>query len=99
MYVYIQIWHYTHDIYLHMFLYTTGRATIWNGDYHININLQMQYWASDTAGLGGTLPPLIEYLKRMRKSGELTAASLYDCKKGIFRYIYEYICIFRYKYI
>ena len=45
-------------------------------------HIQMQYWASDVAGLEETLPPLFDFISRLAKSGERAAANLYGCKKG-----------------
>ena len=35
----------------------------WLGDYHCNINLQMNYWPSEPTGIGETHMPLFRYMK------------------------------------
>ena len=51
----------------------------WSADYHININLQMNYWLAETADLPETLAPLFSYIKMLADSGKRTARVLYDC--------------------
>jgi hypothetical protein len=63
-------------------LWTDGRQTLWLGDYHMNINMQMHYWASDVAGLADTLPPLFEFIQRIAQTGHTTAKSMYGVQKG-----------------
>ena len=59
-------------------LWADGKQSTWNGDYHLNINLQMMYWAADAVGLGAeTMPPLVTFLRRLREQGEKTAMQLY----------------------
>ncbi|MBE3044231.1 glycoside hydrolase N-terminal domain-containing protein [Candidatus Bathyarchaeota archaeon] len=51
----------------------------WNGDYHININLQMNYWAADQTGLWATEPALWNYMRQtLVPRGEETARLLYN---------------------
>ena len=54
---------------------------MWAGDYHININMQMQYWAADTSAIFETLPPLFDFVARMASAGHNTATSMYGCGK------------------
>ena len=45
----------------------------WSADYHVNINLQMNYWPADVTNLSETMPPLVEYIDKMRERGRETA--------------------------
>ncbi|MCP5535224.1 MAG: glycoside hydrolase family 95 protein [Akkermansiaceae bacterium] len=45
----------------------------WNSDYHLNINLQMNYWPSGPCNLLECQEPLIAYTDSMRKPGAITA--------------------------
>ena len=45
----------------------------WRSDYHLNINLQMCYWAAESANLAETVPPLLEYVDSLRRPGRITA--------------------------
>ena len=38
-----------------------GNTPDWMGDYHTDINLQMNYWLADRAGLGETFPAFADY--------------------------------------
>ena len=61
-------------------IWADGPDSAWSGDYHLNINLQMVYWAAHPMGLGHVvLPPLIKWIVDMAKSGENTARSMYGC--------------------
>ena len=45
----------------------------WNADYHLNINLQMNYWLANLTGLHELNLPLFDYLDRLVESGKVTA--------------------------
>ena len=46
----------------------------WQSDYHLNVNLQMNYWLAHTTNLSETTLPLLRYLQAMRKPGRIVAA-------------------------
>ncbi len=52
--------------------------TPWNGDYHLNINAQMNHWGVETGNLTEYHRPFIELIKRIAKSGESTAKAYYN---------------------
>ncbi|MCD7935609.1 MAG: glycoside hydrolase family 95 protein [Tannerellaceae bacterium] len=54
--------------------------TPWNGDYHLNINLQMNHWPVETTNLSELHHPLIEWTKQQVKSGEHTARVFYNAQ-------------------
>lgn len=54
--------------------------TPWNGDYHLNINLQMNHWPAEVANLSELHLPLIEWTKRQVASGERTAQAFYNAR-------------------
>jgi len=49
----------------------------WEADYHLNINLQMNYWPADPCNLPETLDPLVDWLARLAERGEVSAKRLY----------------------
>lgn len=49
----------------------------WCCDYHINVNLQMNYWGAYNTDLAETVPPLVEFLDSLRPSGRKSAAAYY----------------------
>jgi len=54
----------------------TGRydyMTPWNGDYHSNINLQMNYWPADVTALPECFEPLDDLIHGMAAAGAETA--------------------------
>lgn len=52
--------------------------TPWNGDYHIDINLQMNYWLAQPNGLGELTAPLHELIGGLVKPGQKTAKTYYN---------------------
>ncbi len=51
--------------------------TPWNGDYHTNINIQMNYWPMEQAGLQELIQPLTALIERLVPSGEESARAFY----------------------
>ncbi|MFJ5262436.1 glycosyl hydrolase family 95 catalytic domain-containing protein [Streptomyces sp. NPDC088387] len=49
----------------------------WDADYHVNINLQMNYWPAETTNLSETTGPLFDYIESMVPPGEVTAREIY----------------------
>lgn len=50
----------------------------WESDYHLNINLQMNYWPAGAANLPETVGPLVDWLELLAKRGEQSAQRLYS---------------------
>ncbi|MCP5537866.1 MAG: glycoside hydrolase family 95 protein [Akkermansiaceae bacterium] len=59
----------------------------WDSDYHTDINLEMNYWASSAANLSECVPPLLDFLHFQRKPGG-EAAKKYFGARGFFMNIY-----------
>jgi alpha-L-fucosidase 2 len=51
----------------------------WNSDYHININLQMNYWPAEVGNLTECHEPFFEFVEHLRPSARKTAAEVYGC--------------------
>jgi len=45
----------------------------WNADYHVNINLQMNYWPAEVANLAETAGPLFDFVEQLVPPGKLAA--------------------------
>ncbi|EJD54534.1 glycoside hydrolase family 95 protein [Auricularia subglabra TFB-10046 SS5] len=45
-------------------VWTTGLEAPWGGDYHANINLQMNYWGAEETNLGAVTGPLWNYMRK-----------------------------------
>jgi len=52
----------------------------WNADYHININLQMNYWPAEIANLAEFHEPLFDFTERLAERGRETAQRLYGAR-------------------
>ena len=50
----------------------------WNGDYHLNINVQMNYWPAEPLQLGDLAEPLHRFTAGLVEPGEKTANAYYD---------------------
>ncbi|HKJ66727.1 MAG TPA: glycoside hydrolase family 95 protein, partial [bacterium] len=51
----------------------------WNCDYHININLQMNYWPALVGNLAECHSPYFNLIDNIRTRGRKTARDVYDC--------------------
>ena len=49
----------------------------WSADYHVNINLQMNYWPSETTNLAETATPYLDYIASMIPAGERSAREMF----------------------
>jgi alpha-L-fucosidase 2 len=52
----------------------------WNADYHININIQMNYWPALVTNLAETQEPFFEFVDDLRERGSQTAREVYGCR-------------------
>lgn len=58
-------------------LWANGVSTPWNGDYHTNINVQMNHWPVEPGNLSELHGPLIDLVKRAVPNGAHTAKVFY----------------------
>ena len=61
-------------------LWANTVQTPWNGDYHLNINLQMNYWPAEVCNLSELHKPLIDFTQSLVQSGMATAKNFYNAK-------------------
>jgi alpha-L-fucosidase 2 len=54
-------------------------AAPWNSDYHVNINLQMNYWPAEVTNLSECHEPLFDFTEHLLANGQRTAKEVYDC--------------------
>ncbi|HEX7072038.1 MAG TPA: glycoside hydrolase family 95 protein, partial [Rhodothermales bacterium] len=52
----------------------------WESDYHVNINLQMNYWPAEVTNLPETAEPLIHFIDRLREPGAEMAHDTYGAR-------------------
>jgi len=55
----------------------------WNADYHLNINLQMNYWPAEVTNLNDCHQPLFDYIDRLIERGRITAKEQYNCRGSV----------------
>jgi len=51
----------------------------WNCDYHININIQMNYWPAELCNLSECHEPFFDLIESLRPRGRKTARDVYGC--------------------
>lgn len=51
----------------------------WTCDYHLDINIQQNYWAANRANLAECNEPLFSYISMLADSGAVTARKMYGC--------------------
>ena len=61
-------------------LWANQVQTPWNGDYHLNINVQMNYWPAEVCNLPELHRPLIDLTRSLVPSGEKTADTFYGAE-------------------
>ncbi|MCW3116625.1 MAG: alpha-L-fucosidase [Chitinophagaceae bacterium] len=70
-------------------LWAEEYQTPWNGDYHIDINLQMNYWLADPTNLSDCQKPLYQLLQQMANYGKRTAKAYYNADGWVAHVIYN----------
>ncbi|MHC4694574.1 MAG: glycoside hydrolase family 95 protein, partial [Planctomycetota bacterium] len=55
-------------------------AAPWNADYHININIQMNYWPAEVCNLSECHEPFFRLTEALVPSGQKTARDVYNCR-------------------
>ena len=61
-------------------IWADGLTTPWNADYHININIQMNYWPAEVTNLAECHLPFIALVDSLRRSGRETAKNMYNSR-------------------
>jgi alpha-L-fucosidase 2 len=58
-------------------LWAEGIHPGWKGDWHLNVNVQMNYWPAEPTGLGDLTDPLFAMMEGLQVPGGRTARSYY----------------------
>ncbi|NLU95288.1 glycosyl hydrolase family 95 catalytic domain-containing protein [Chitinophaga sp. Ak27] len=61
-------------------LWAEEYQTPWNGDYHLDINVEMNYWPAEVTNLSDCHQPLFTLTKQMADYGRRTARRYYNAK-------------------
>ncbi|MDE5756022.1 MAG: glycoside hydrolase family 95 protein, partial [Clostridia bacterium] len=56
-------------------IWNCNDSPAWASDYHLNINLQMNYWMAPLTGLTDCGMPLVRFLQALRAPGRVTAST------------------------
>ncbi len=58
----------------------------WGSDYHININIQMDYWPAELCNLPECHEPFFYLVESLRPRGRKTAKDVYNCRGFVAQY-------------
>jgi len=61
-------------------LWADQLANPWNADYHININIQMNYWPAEVTNLSELHSPFFDFIENLVPRGRKTARDVYGCR-------------------
>jgi len=61
-------------------LWADGLKPPWNADYHVNINIQMNYWPAEVTNLAECHEPFFFLIDSLRKRGSIVARKTYGCR-------------------
>lgn len=68
-------------------LWNDSMSPPWDADYHLNINLQMNYWPAEVANLAELHQPLFDFLESLREPGRKTARVHYGARGFVAHHI------------
>lgn len=63
-------------------VWNASNTPAWCGDYHFDINLQMNYWPADITGLAECSEPLVDYIESLMEPGGGTARLYFGSERG-----------------
>lgn len=58
-------------------IWADGMKPPWSADYHININIQMNYWPAEITNLGELQEPFVDFIDALRPNARRTAKEVY----------------------
>lgn len=61
-------------------IWAEGLTPPWHADYHININIQMNYWPAEVTNLAETHYPFFALVDSLRRRGRITAKNVYNSR-------------------
>ncbi len=60
-------------------IWAEGLHPPWEADYHVNINIQMNYWPAEVCNLSECHEPLFDFVEKLVEPGRKTAQISYGC--------------------
>jgi len=67
-------------------IWADGLFPPWSADYHININIQMNYWPAEVTNLGELQEPFIDFIDALRPNARRTAKEVYGMNGVVAHY-------------
>jgi alpha-L-fucosidase 2 len=67
-------------------LWADGLVPPWSADYHININIQMNYWPVEVTNLSECHLPFLAFIDSLREAGRITAKNTYNARGFVAHY-------------
>jgi alpha-L-fucosidase 2 len=67
-------------------IWADGLVPPWSADYHININIQMNYWPAEVTNLSECHLPFLDFIDSLREAGRITARNTYNAKGFVAHY-------------
>jgi alpha-L-fucosidase 2 len=67
-------------------IWADGMNPPWSADYHININIQMNYWPAEITNLSELQLPFIDFIDALRPNARRTASEVYGMKGIVAHY-------------
>lgn len=64
-------------------IWADGLNPPWDADYHININIQMNYWPAEITNLAEMHMPFLNFINDLRADGRKTAKEMYGIKGAV----------------
>jgi alpha-L-fucosidase 2 len=61
-------------------IWADGLTPPWSADYHININIQMNYWPAEVTNLSECHLPFVALIDSLRRHGRETAREMYNSR-------------------
>lgn len=61
-------------------IWAEGVQTPWNGDWHLNVNVQMNYWPAEVCNLSELHKPLFDLVSSLQEPGAKTAKYYYGAR-------------------
>lgn len=67
-------------------IWADGLRPPWSSDYHININIQMNYWLAEITNLSEMHEPFLQFINDLRPDARKSAKEVYGCNGIVAHY-------------
>ena len=63
-------------------VWNDNNSPMWSSDYHLNVNVEMNYWPAMSTNMADTMLSMIDYVDSLRAPGRVTAREIYGIEDG-----------------